>query len=290
MIPFPLIDAHLHIWDLNRFQYPWLAGVPAINRTYLLPDYDRARGGYKVEALVFVQCECKPEQHLGELAWVQSVADADPRLKAIVPWAPLETGEAVAAQLASMAADPRVKGIRRIIQFEDDLDFCVQSGFIRGVQLLGEVGLHCELTIAPCHFPNVLKLIQACPGTLFILDHVGNPDIAAGGLQPWENSLKLFAASGPHACKFSNFVCNADLQKWTVGDLKPFADAVIETFGPDRLMWGSDWPHVLRASSWRRWLEAADALTASLSEPDRQKIFHDNAARFYRIATPTTAK
>jgi len=288
MINFPLIDAHIHIWDVNRLEYPWLAGVPAINRTYLLSDYDLARGSYAVEAMVFVQCECKSELHLDELAWVQSVANADPRLQAIVPWAPLETGDAVAGELARIAADSRVRGVRRIIQFEDDIDFCVRPGFIRGVQLLGENDLHCELTIAPPHFPNVLKLMAACPGTRFILDHIGNPGIAAGRLQPWKDFLKEFAATGPHACKFSNLVCNADLAKWIVADLRPFADVVLETFGPDRLVWGSDWPHALRASSWRRWLEAADVLTASLSETDRRKIFHDNAASFYRIATSTT--
>ena len=283
MIPCPLIDAHIHIWDVHRLEYPWLAGVPAINRTYLLSDYDQARAGHQVEAMVFVQCECRPAQHLEELAWVRSVAQADPRLQAIVPWAPLETGEAVAAELSRLAADPLVRGVRRIIQFEEDVDFCVQPGFIRGVQLLGDNGLHCELTIDPRRFPNTLKLVEACPGTRFILDHIGNPDIAAGQLQPWKDYLKAFAASGPHACKFSNLVCNADLARWKLEDLKPFADTVIETFGPDRLIWGSDWPHALRASSWQRWIEAADALTASLSPAERRKIFHDNAARFYRI-------
>lgn len=287
MIPFPLVDAHLHIWDVHRLEYPWLAGAPVLNRTYLLSDYDRARAGYEVEAMVFVQCECRPAQHLQELAWVRSVAEGDPRLKAIVPWAPLETGDAVAGELDRLAADPLVKGVRRIIQFEDDVGFCVRPGFIRGVQLLGEKGLHCELTLDARHFPNALKLVAACPGTRFILDHIGNPNIAAGRLQPWEDSLKAFAASGPHVCKFSNLVCNADLANWTVEDLRPFADTVIDTFGPDRLLWGSDWPHALRASSWRRWIEAADTLTASLGHGERRKIFHDNTARFYRFATST---
>jgi L-fuconolactonase len=278
-----VIDAHIHIWDPPRIDYPWLAGVPCINRTYLLADYHAARGPQEVEAMVFVQCECQPAQHLDELAWVQAAADTDPRLKAIIPWAPLETGEAVAAELAAIARDPRVKGVRRIIQFEDEVDFCVRRGFIRGVQLLGEHGLHCELTIAPEHFPNVLKLVEACPGTRFILDHIGNPDIKAGVIEPWRSYLKAFAASGPHPCKFSNLVCNADLDRWTIEDLKPFADAVIDAFGPERMIWGSDWPHALRATDWTRWLDTARSLTACLGPAAQQQIFHSNAATFYRL-------
>lgn len=283
----PIIDAHIHIWDLDRLRYPWLADVPTINRSFLLDDYHAARGPRNVEALVFVQCECEPARHLEELAWVQSCADADPRLKAIVPWAPLEAGDAVGEELLAIARDGRVKGVRRIIQFERDVDFCVQPGFVRGVQLLGEADLHCELTIAPIHFPNVLKLVAACPETRFILDHIGNPDIRAGVIEPWRSLLRQFAASGPHTCKFSNLVCNADLEKWQPDDLRPFADAVFEAFGPDRVIWGSDWPHALRASDFQRWLDTADLLTAGFSTADRRKIFHDNAVKFYRLALPT---
>lgn len=278
-----IIDAHIHLWDIGHLDYSWLANVPAINRTYLLSDYEEACGDTAIEAVVFVQCECRPDQYRDELAWVQSLADRDSRLKAIVPWAPLEDGEAVGEALRAIAADPRVKGVRRIIEFEEDLDFCVRPGFVRGVQLLGEVGLHCELTVGPRNFPNVMKLVEASPGTKFILDHIGCPNIAEGRLQPWKDYLRAFASSGTHPCKFSNLVCNADLENWTIDDLRPFADAVIEIFGPDRIIWASDWPHALRASSWQRWFETAQALTFGLGGDVQQKIFHDNAARFYQI-------
>jgi L-fuconolactonase len=279
----PVIDAHIHLWDTGRLDYPWLANVPVINRPFLLRDYDEARGEVPVAAMVFVQCECRPDQYREELAWVQSLADGDPRLQAIVPWAPLEDGGAVEEALRAMAADPRVKGVRRIIEFEEDPDFCLRPGFVRGVQLLGEAGLHCELTIGPRNFPNVMKLIEASPGTRFILDHIGCPDIKAGRLQPWAQYLRAFAASGPHPCKFSNLVCNADLGRWTIDDLRPFADMVIEVFGPDRLIWGSDWPHALRAASWPRWFQTARELTAGLGAAAQHKIFHDNAKEFYRL-------
>jgi L-fuconolactonase len=284
MIKTPLVDAHIHLWDLNHLAYPWLETVPVINRNYLLEDYNAAIGGKNVEAMVFVQCECLPEQHLAELEWVRSLADNDPRLKGIIPWAPLESGELVGEELAMIARDPRVKGVRRIIEFEENPDFCIQPGFVRGVQLLGENDLHCELTVAPEHFPNIMKLVAQAPGTRFILDHIGCPHIAKGELYPWKDYIVEFAESGPHFCKFSNLVCNADLENWTIEDLRPFAHTVIEAFGPDRLIWGSDWPHALRASEWTRWLETADFLTADLSESERKLIFHDNAIRFYRLS------
>ncbi|MEI6073113.1 MAG: amidohydrolase family protein [Verrucomicrobiae bacterium] len=283
MIELPIIDAHIHIWDLTKLVYPWLPNVPCINRNFLLSDYDAASASHEIEAMVFVQSDCKPEQHRAELAWVQGCADADPRLKGIVPWAPLESGVAVRDELFEIAKDPRVKGVRRIIQFEEDVDFCVRPGFIQGVQLLGEVGLHCELTIAPVHFPNVMRLVENSSGTRFILDHIGNPDIKAGEIEPWKTHLKDFAASGPHFCKFSNLVCNADLEHWTLDDLRPFAEAVFEAFGPDRVIWGSDWPHALRATEFTRWLETADLLTAGFTDAERKNIFHDNAALFYRL-------
>jgi L-fuconolactonase len=285
---FPIIDAHIHLWDLGKLDYPWLENVPCINRNFVLSDYDAARADQPVEAMVFVQCECVPEQHLAELAWVQSLADSDSRLQGIIPWAPLEDGDAVEEELFKIAQDPRVKGVRRIIEFEEDIDFCIRPGFIRGVQLLGKAGLHCELTIAPSHFPNVMRLIGQCPDTRFILDHIGSPRIADGTLEPWKSWIQEFAASGPHVCKFSNLVCNAHLERWTTEDLKPFAETVFEAFGPDRLIWGSDWPHALRASDFTRWLETADQLTSHLSAADRKKLFHDNAVSFYRLAEATT--
>lgn len=280
---FPLIDPHIHLWDTQHLDYPWLTNVPVINRNFLLSDYDLATEGTAVEAMVFVQCECDPRQYREELSWVQGLADGDSRLRGIVPWAPLERGGAVGAALEEIAADKRVKGVRRIIEFEDDPTFCEGAGFIRGVQLLGEVGLHCELTVAPEHFPSVMKLVSGASGTRFILDHVGSPRIASGQLQPWKDYIEAFAKSGPHFCKFSNFVCNANLDTWTIDDIRPFAEVVLEAFGPERLIWASDWPHCLRAASWNEVLQLADQLTSHLGATERRLIFHDNAMRFYDL-------
>ncbi len=282
MINTPIIDPHLHIWDLGRIDYPWLAEVPAINRSYLLKDYDQACEDVEVESMVFVECDCAEGHYMEEFAWVREQADNDQRLKGIVPHLPLEKGAAIAGDLERIAADRRVKGVRRLLFNQPD-GLCLQPDFIRSVQLLGEAGLHLELTNLPSQFPDIIRMTEAAPHTRFILDHIGNPDIVGGNIQPWKDHLKAFAASGPHFCKFSNLVCNANLEQWTLEDLKPFADAVLEIFTPDRLVWAGDWPHVLRASSWKHWLDTADELTADLTPEDRRKIFHDNAQTFYRL-------
>jgi len=283
MINFPIIDPHIHLWDQDVLRYPWLDNHPELNRSFLMSDYDQAKGLQEVEALVFVQCECEKDKYLDELAWVQSMADNDSRLKGIIPWAPLDQGDAIGETLAKMSEDPRVKGIRLIIQFEDDPDFCMRPGFIRGVQLLGELNMHFELTIDPFHFPRVIKLIEACPDTRFVLDHIGNPDISGGKIQPWKDYLKSFADSGPHFCKFSNLVCNANLANWKYNDFIPYAETVFETFGAERIMWASDWPHALRASSWQEWFDCADQLTNQLCLEDRKKIYYSNAKKVYNI-------
>lgn len=231
-----VIDAHIHLWDLGKLTYPWLETFTKINKSFLLADYDKATAGYNVEKMVFVQAECRPSQFLEEVNWVSAIADKDPRLAAIVPWAPLHTGNAITEVLEGFTQNDRIKGVRQIIQSEGDPNFCLRPDFVQGVRLLGENDLHFELTIDPENFPAVLKLVESCPETRFILDHIGNPNIAKYQMEPWKTYLKAFAESGTHYCKFSNFVCNADLKHWSLEDLKPYAEAVLEIFDPERLI------------------------------------------------------
>ena len=283
MINFPVVDTHVHVWDLDRLRYPWLDRCPSINRTFLLNDFDTARGPIEVEKLVFVQCECLPKQHLDELRWVQSLANGDPRIWGIVPWAPLESGDEVSEELRQMASDPRVKGVRRIIMSEADVNFCIRPGFTRGVQLLGEMDLHFEITIAPIHMPNTLELIRRCPGVSFILDHLGNPDIAGSVLEPWATHLREMASFENVWCKVSGLATNANLESWKREDFVPYLDTVFEAFGTHRVVYASDWPHALRATDYVRWFETLDWATRAWDEASRRRLFHDNAVQFYRL-------
>ena len=129
MLDFPIIDTHLHVWDPQRLRYPWLDDIPLLNKPYLLEDYDRACGPVAVEKMVFLQAEADVSQFQAEADWVDSLAERDSRLQGIVPWAPLELGDGARPALEQLSANPRVKSIRRIIQFEPDIEFCLRPDF-----------------------------------------------------------------------------------------------------------------------------------------------------------------
>lgn len=280
-----IVDAHLHLWDPNRFRMTWLDGNDLLNRPYGLAEYRQATEGIDVGAMVYVQVEVEPPYALLEAQWVAEQARADPRIQGIVAWAPLEYGERARAFLeALVAVSPRIKGIRRIIQFEPDLEFCLRPDFVRGVQLLPEHGLSFDICIDHRHLANTIRLVERCPETSFILDHIGKPSIRHRLLDPWRQGIRELASLPNVICKVSGLVVEADRERWTPADLAPFLDAVLDAFGEDRVAFGSDWPVVLGAASLKRWIEALDELTAGLSSEARRKLWAENARRFYRLA------
>jgi L-fuconolactonase len=285
MIDFPIIDTHLHVWDPARLRYPWLASVPMLNRRYDLADYKQACGSVPVEKMVFVQCEVDPAQYRDEVAWVASLARQDPRLAGIVAWAPLESGQAAEPGLAELVKNPLVKGVRRIIQFEPDVGFCLRPDFIKGVQLLSRFGLSFDLCIKGVEqTANTIQLVRSCPDVKFIVDHIGKPFIKDRAFEPWRAHLRELA-SMPHVwCKVSGLVVEADMQHWTREDLKPYVDHVLEVFGFERVMFGGDWPVVLQAATLPQWVEVLDSATSGCTQAQRRQLFHDNAVSFYRLS------
>lgn len=280
---FPIVDTHLHIWDLDRLRYPWLANVPPLNKNHLIGDYRRACGPVAVAKMVFLQCECDAAQFQQEADWVTEVAQSDSRIRGIVPWAPLEKGVAAEAELAHLAANPLIKGIRRIIQFEPDQEFCLRPDFVCGVQLLPAYGLSFDLCINHTQLANTIKLVRQCEEVSFVLDHIGKPDIKAGRLDPWRAELKELAALPNVHCKLSGLVTEADHAKWTPADLQPYIDHVIACFGFDRVMFGGDWPVSTQASDYPRWVDTLDAALRGVSTADLRKLYVTNAEAFYRV-------
>src|SRR3954470_13875719 len=273
MPSFAIVDTHLHIWDLRRLRYPWLASVPMLNRNHLIEDYRRACGSVQVAKMVFLQCECDFAQFQEESDWVTEVARVDPRIRGIVPWAPLEKGDAAGDALAKLASNPLVKGIRRIIQFEADPEFCLQPDFIRGVQALHGHGLTFDLCINHLQLPNTIKLVRQCPNVMFVLDHIAKPDIKAGKLDPWRAHIRDLAMLPNTWCKISGLVTEADHQKWTPADLQPYLDHVIACFGFDRVMFGGDWPVSTQATDYPRWVNTLDAALKGASGDELKKLY-----------------
>ena len=280
---FPIIDTHLHIWDLGRLRYPWLASVPKLNRNHLIEDFRRACGPVEVAKMVFVQCECDPALAQQEADGVAEVARTEPRLRGIVAQAPLEKGDAVNDALAKLAANPLVKGVRRLIQSEKDDAFCVRPDFVRGVQALHAHGLSFALCIFHRQLANAIKLVRQCPDVSFVLDHIGKPDIKAGKLDPWRAELRELSKLENVWCKVSGLVTEADHAKWKPADLKPYIDHVIECFGFDRVMFGGDWPVSTQATDYPRWVATLDEALRGCSPDELQRLYVRNAEDFYHV-------
>jgi L-fuconolactonase len=289
MPPFPIIDSHVHLWDPNRYRIPWLDNVPAINKPRGLTEYDAATAGIDVEGIVYLQVEVAPPYALLEARDLVALSQQDARIKGIVPWAPLEFGEQARYFLEELVKLGRgIKGVRRIVQDESDPEFCLQPGFIRGNQILAEFGLSSDIA---CKFrqlgPNV-ELVRRCPQTSFILDHIAKPNILGGEFEPWAGQMRELASLPNVVCKISGVVTEADHANWTVDDIKPYVLHALEVFGEDRVLFGSDWPVATLASSYRRWFETLEQLTAGLSEAARRKLWRDNAVRVYRLEVDPT--
>ncbi len=284
MIDFPIVDTHLHLWNPKVLRYPWLDTIPRLNKPYLLADYNQACGPVRVDKMIFVQCECKPSQYRQEAQWVLSLAQDDLRLQGVVPWAPLEKGAAVRAELEGLARHKLVKGIRRIIQFESEGNFCLRPDFIRGVQLLEDFDLHFEICIkGDEQFRSTLELVRRCPHVRFMLDHIGKPFIGQGLMEPWKTYLRELSARPNTWCKISGLVTEADWRKWTRRQIKPYIDWVLDCFGWDRVMYGGDWPVAGQATGYPRWVATLEWAVRGASPTQIQKLFRDNAIKFYRL-------
>jgi L-fuconolactonase len=284
MPPFPIIDTHLHLWNPGVLRYPWLDTIPLLNKPYLLEDYRQACGPVQVERMVFLQCEVDVRQFRQEADWVTSLAQQEPRIQGIVPWAPLEKGDAARADLDALAANSLIKGVRRIIQFEPDLEFCLQPNFVKGVQALAEYNFSFDICISHIQMANTIKLVAQCPNVRFILDHIGKPDIKHHLLDPWRHEMAMLAQLPNVWCKISGLVTEADHQHWTNDDLKPYIDHVIHCFGFERVLYGGDWPVAYQATPYPRWVESLTWAVAGCSDNELRKLFHDNAIQFYRLS------
>jgi L-fuconolactonase len=281
-MPVHIVDSHIHFWDQTQLRYPWLDDLPALNKPFL-PDHASLRGeGWVSDALVFVDAGCLSSQCVAEAEWVTSLAQKDARIQAIVAHTPLEEPHPQKT-LEALQALPLVKGIRRLIQSEAP-GFCEQPTFIEGIQMLPNYGFSFDLCIRHHQMAEITALVARCPNVSFVLDHIGKPGIKDGLLDPWRAQLKALAQYPNVVCKLSGLLPEAHPVAWQSADFTPYIDYVMETFGPERVMFGSDSPVMyLIGANYDRWIEMALAALSDLSESEKQHVFSDTARRFYRL-------
>lgn len=289
MPAFPIIDTHLHIWDHDRLKYSAFEGHPIFGKSFHVEDYRKACGDVAVEAMVFVECYCdftaEGGQYIEEIEFVEDEATRDPRIRGIVPMAPLEKGRAVEPMLDAMTSRfARVKGIRRIVEFDaDPRALMLSDSFVAGVNLLPKYGLHFEINVNHTQMDIVRAFVRRVPEVTMILDHCGKPGIAEGAIDQYRADLADLAQFPNLWIKLSDLPVEADHANWTEADLRPFIDTTLDAFGPGRTIFAADWPICLQATTIPRWVDVLDRALAGLSEAELRAIYRDNANRFYRL-------
>ncbi|MBV9589742.1 MAG: amidohydrolase family protein [Hyphomicrobiales bacterium] len=280
---FAIVDSHVHLYDIERFRYGWLENVPSLKRTSLLGHFDRARGPVEVDKIVFAEVAIDPGLHLEEADFIQDLADNDDRLAGMVAHAPLEKGSAVEDDLVALTKHRALRGIRRLIETERDPSFCIEPRFLEAVRLLPKHGLSFDICVKHWALVYGLELARRCPEVTFILDHIGKPDIRHGLHEPWRSQIREMAALDNVVCKVSGVITEADHARWNKHEIKPYIAHVIDAFGFDRVMYGSDWTVSNLTHPYPAFVELLDEMLEGTSEAEKRRLYRDTAIRVYRL-------
>jgi L-fuconolactonase len=277
------IDAHHHLWDLSVRDQSWIEGeaMAPIRRNFSVDDLTPLTAAAGIGGTVLVQTITVPEETPEFLA----VAESNDLVAAVVGWVDL-TAPSVRDDIAALLAGPGgkwLRGIRHQVQGEPDPRWLCRDDVRRGLSAVADAGLVYELLTVPHQLPAAVETVAALPSATFVLDHCSKPPIASGELEPWASQVRELASYPNVSCKLSGLVTEADWSSWTVEQLRPYVDVVLDSFGPDRLMFGSDWPVCLLAASYQQVLEAAQALTAELSSAEQEAVFTGTATRVYGL-------
>lgn len=278
-----IVDTHQHLWDLTQFHLPWLDGGGPLAKSHTPEDYRRETQGLNVVKTVYMEVDVEASQRVAEAEYVLGLcADPDnPMAGAVIGGNPASEG--FADYIARFQPNPYLKGVRQVLHGGLPAGTCLRPEFVRGVHLLGEAGLRFDLCLRSEELLDGAQLAGRCPGTRFVLDHCGNADPKAADRSQWERDIAQVAQQPNVVCKISGIVAGARPGAWTADDLAPIIRHCAEVFGRDRIMFGSDWPVCTLTASYRRWVEALQAIVADWSETDRRKLFHDNAISFYEL-------
>lgn len=276
-----IVDAHHHLWDLSVRDQDWITDPPmgAIRRSFLEPDFVAAAPS--VTTSVLVQTVCVPEETPEFLA----VAASSDVVGAVVGWTDL-TSAGVGDALDSLVDGPDgswLRGIRHQVQGEPDPEWLCRKDVWHGLAAVGARGLVYELLTLPHQLPAARRTVAALGNVPFVVDHCSKPAIGSADPGEWAELIRSLAAHENVTCKLSGLVTEADWKSWDVALLRPYFEVVLDAFGSDRLMFGSDWPVCLLAASYSEWLEAAQELTSELSPDEQASIFSGTARRVYGL-------
>ena len=275
------IDAHHHLWRYLPPGPAWMGdGMEVLRRDFLIDHLRIATAEAGITGTIVVETE----RTVAETEWLSSVAASSDLICGVVGWAPLATPGAI-SELERIASLPKMKAVRHPIQDEPDDQFVLREDFNRGIAQLKQFDLKYDILIFEKHLPQTVRFVDRHPEQIFILDHVAKPRIREGLLALWRDNIRGLALRPNVYCKISGMVTEADWYTWSNEELSPYLDTVLEAFTPKRLMFGSDWPVVTLASSYRRWFDTVRTATAQLSQGERDWILRRTAVEAYGLAT-----
>jgi L-fuconolactonase len=274
------IDAHQHFWTYSAAEYPWIGpGTERLARDYLPPDLAPLVAAEGIDGSVAVQAR----QSVAESRWLLELAAAHPLVKGVVGWVDLQS-ERVGDDLDALAANPTFVGVRHVVQDEPDPRFLLGDAFVRGLRTLRQFGLTYDLLVYPQQLPAAIEIARLLPEQPFVLDHLAKPRIKAGDIEEWRRDIRALAARPNVCCKVSGLVTEAAWKRWQRADFAPYLEAVLEAFGPERLMFGSDWPVCLLSAEYREVVGIVEDLFARLTPGERGALWGGTAARFYGLS------
>lgn len=272
------VDAHQHFWKYSEAEFGWIDdSMAAIRRDFLPADLKPLLDDAAVDATVAVQA-CQTAQ---ETEWLLELSQANSWIAGVVGWVPLVAPD-VTQTLDRLAAEPRLKGVRHVLQAEP-AEYMLREDFNRGVGELLRYGLAYDVLIHQHQLPAAIEFVDRHPNQRFILDHIAKPLIKAGELEPWSTHIRELARRPHVACKLSGMVTEADFDCWTVEGLRPYMETVLEAFGPSRLLFGSDWPVCAVACSYQKWASVVAQSVSTLSGHEQAMILGGNAVEQYNL-------
>lgn len=291
----PIIDCHQHLWDLEKFKLPWLTPGGLLGRSYVMSDYLQAIRGTGIKHAVYMEVDVAADQKQQEVDYIVGICRAGntPTVSSVVGGNP--SNESFREYATSLKGNPYVRGIRQVLHGGQKPGAVFETTFFSHIRLLGELGLSFDLCMRPQDLGDAVKLTELCPDTFFILDHCGNGDPKAflsaaqrGGAAPshdaeaWKKHIDQLGKRPNVVCKISGIVASAP-EGWTAETLAPVVNHCLDAFGPDRVVFGSDWPVCLKGAKLAQWVAALREIISNRPAADQRKLLYDNAVRIYRL-------
>ncbi len=290
----PVVDCHQHLWDLTQFRLPWIEKGSLLDRNYVTKDYEAAAEGLNIAQAVYMEVDVALDQKQAEADYLNELCISGKTVtKAAVVGGDLSK-EAFAAYARPLARSTAIKGVRQVLHGLPR-GACLSPTFVENVQLLGKLGLCFDLCIRPAELADGVKLVEQCPDTRFILDHCGNADVKAWlsekrrgkdapehTIDGWKKDIAALATKKNIICKISGIIARVP-KEWSAEDLAPIVNHCLDSFGPDRVIFGSDWPVCLMGATYRQWVTSLKEIISPRPLAEQKKLLSENAIKFYGL-------